>query len=554
MIHETENDKKKRFFQNRFSKKGWKGYWNIKTSKEDSLVVEKENGKKNPCVEIISTTEFEIRKPTKQVLDVLFEMKAEEKKKELVYILPLNRYYEFISRLPNVFLKKNQIPKEVLQSVIYKQEKNPIDLSSIGELLMNSLYDFQKEGIEETIRRKGRIIIADDMGLGKTIQALAISKYYKDEWPVLIIAPSSLTQTWRMEIEKWYSDIPFKTVLNINNGGEYPEGDINIVSYDIATKISSILFKKRFKVVILDECHYIKNAETKRAKELIPILIQAERTLLLSGTPAPSRPIELFTQIQIIAPTLFRDIVSYGMRYCGCYVSKFGYDMKGATNKKELQVLLKKLILIRRTKEDSLKGIPEKKRNLKYIYIQEEEENDVVFLDAFEKNLEIMRKWKNCCMKKFNRMFQIIHHEVREEKNLIVFCHHSEMIKRFEEEFERKGISFVKIDGGVDRQKRQNICNLFQNTENIQVCLLSITAAGIGLTLTKATEVFFCELYWNPGVLLQAEDRAYRIGQKQNVTINYFIGIGTIDEKIWNLVIKKMKTIQSIGIGKCFQK
>lgn len=94
------------------------------------------------------------------------------------------------------------------------------------------------------------------------------------------------------------------------------------------------------------------------------------------------------------------------------------------------------------------------------------------------------------------------------------------------------------------------MCSSFQNDEEIRLALLSITAASTGLTLTKATTVIFAELFWNPGVLVQAEDRAHRIGQIDSVNVHYLLAKGTTDDHIWPLILKKLNTLESVGLGK----
>ena len=136
------------------------------------------------------------------------------------------------------------------------------------------------------------------MGLGKTIQALAIASYYQEDWPLLIICPSSLRLTWASEIEKWIG-LAGSTVQVITASSQRVSGLVVVVSYDLAAKMAPELTQKAFKMVIADESHYLKSGDTLRTKALTPIIKSAKRAVLITGTPALSRPMELFPQVRL---------------------------------------------------------------------------------------------------------------------------------------------------------------------------------------------------------------------------------------------------------------
>jgi SWI/SNF-related matrix-associated actin-dependent regulator 1 of chromatin subfamily A len=107
---------------------------------------------------------------------------------------------------------------------------------------------------------------------------------------------------------------------------------------------------------------------------------------------------------------------------------------------------------------------------------------------------------------------------------LIVFAHHMIMLDGLEDAISQKGYKYMRIDGTVGSEERHNRVNNFQEDSKIVVALLSITAAGVGLTLTASSTIVFAELHWTPGIMIQAEDRAHRIGQKSSVNCHYLIG------------------------------
>ena len=137
------------------------------------------------------------------------------------------------------------------------------------------------------------------------------------------------------------------------------------------------------------------------------------------------------------------------------------------------------------------------------------------------------------------------------EKNtkFLVYAHHSVMIESLEKFLVEKKTEFIKIDGNTPPSQRQALCDVFQSSEDIRVALLSLTAASTGLTLTAGKAVVFAELYWNPGILLQAEDRIHRIGQRCCVDIHYLLAKDTIDEYVWPKLLKKLNVLESLGIG-----
>ena len=130
-------------------------------------------------------------------------------------------------------------------------------------------------------------------------------------------------------------------------------------------------------------------------------------------------------------------------------------------------------------------------------------------------------------------------------KKILVFAHHQEMLDSIEEFYKSKNCEYIRIDGSTPSNKRHAMIEKFQNQSNVLVGILSITACSSGLTLTAGKAVVFAELYWNPGTLLQAEDRIHRIGQTDNVEIHYLVCKGTIDEMVWPHILKKLNVFSS---------
>ena len=202
------------------------------------------------------------------------------------------------------------------------------------------------------------------MGVGKTLQAIGISYLYKDDWPLMIICPSSLKYTWRDEILRWLPNIQKQDIQLFKVGkDQFSEvAQVFIMSYDLAQRKSESIAEREFKSVIADECHYLKNRDAKRSKQLMPILQQAKRCILISGTPMLSRPVEAFNLLTILRPDIFGKFNEFANRYCAPKQGRFGMDYTGNSCTNELHYMLSKNLMIRRLKKDVLKELPAKRR------------------------------------------------------------------------------------------------------------------------------------------------------------------------------------------------
>lgn len=185
------------------------------------------------------------------------------------------------------------------------------------------------------VEKSGRALIGDEMGLGKTIQAIGVAAYYRDEWPLLIITPSSLRLQWAEQLERWLGDIPSADINVVMTGKCDVLAPVNIISYDLVTKMAPKIAAVDFKVVICDESHFLKSYSAKRTKAVVPILQRAKRAVLLTGTPAVSRPVELFSQLSAIRAELFPYFPPFGSRYCNGHKNQFQrWDWNGNSHLK----------------------------------------------------------------------------------------------------------------------------------------------------------------------------------------------------------------------------
>ncbi|GKV10463.1 hypothetical protein SLEP1_g21819 [Rubroshorea leprosula] len=449
----------------------------------------------------------------------------------------------------------------------------------IPNCIESKLLPFQRDGIRFILQHGGRALLADEMGLGKTLQAIAVTTCIRDSWPVLILTPSSLRLHWASMIQQWLNIPPSDIVVVLsqsvgsNRGGFtivsssskrciHLDGLFNIVSYDSVPKLQDVLMASEFKVVIADESHFLKNAQAKRTSASVPVIKKAKYAILLTGTPALSRPIELFKQLEALYPDVYKKVYEYGERYCKGGI--FGI-YQGASNHEELHNLMKATVMIRRLKKDVLSQLPVKRRQQVFLDLAEK---DMKQINALFRELEVVKgKIKACQSEEEVKALKLV------EKNLInkiytesaeakipsvldflgtmveagckflVFGHHQPMIHSIHQFLLKKKVGCIRIDGSTPASSRQALVTDFQEKDTIKAAVLSIKAGGVGLTLTAASTVVFAELSWTPGDLIQAEDRAHRIGQVSSVNVYYLLANDTVDDIIWDVVQSKLENL-----------
>ncbi|CAI2382484.1 unnamed protein product [Moneuplotes crassus] len=490
---------------------------------------------------------------------------------------------EFISRLIKFPTPYPNITRESYNYSIDKVNKYSLD--NLPESLLKKLLNFQKHGVEYCIRKCGRAIIGDEMGVGKTIQAIATAYVYKEDWPVLVICPSSLKHIWKYEILKWLSSEIKEEEIQVFETGKDDfdkSRKIFIFSYELATRMSEKIDKMEFKVVIIDEAHYLKSRDAKRCRMLLPIITEAKRILFLTGTPILSRPIELFNLVKALRPDMIRQFLDYAYRYCNPRENKFGTDFTGASCMKELHYILEKSFMIRRLKKEVLSELPDKRRQLVDITVdkkmqdkiknvlteqlrdlQMRSEDPQKFLEEkfdqynegdkeadFEDTVNDLGHYFTQAYQltgeaKTKGILDFVTTMIESDTKFLIFAHHISVMDAIETFLYKRKVKSIRIDGKTKQNLRHKLVEKFQNDEKIKVAILSITACSHGLTLTASCTVVFAELFWTPGVMIQAEDRVHRIGQANSVSIYYLFGEDTLDQIMLDMILSKSEIIAS---------
>lgn len=460
-----------------------------------------------------------------------------------------------------------EIPSVVLQmfrtSNTAKSKLLSIDLSNMEPKLLESLMPFQREGICYGISKNGRCMIADDMGLGKTLQALGIAYHFRENWPLLIVAPSSVRYQWSEAIHNFLPSIPAQFVYHFTNGKDLVDFEkIVITSYDLLVRAVDTFERYTFGFIILDESHVLKSIKTARYIAAQRVTSRARHVVLLSGTPALSRPIELYSQINLIIPRFMR-YQDYGIRYCAGEKTTYGWNFTGSSNLSELQMLLKNNCMIRRLKNDTLDQLPTKKREVIMLdpdlvkagtkeMLEMSKQMERKVLTGLEQHTALIHYYNESSIAKQKAICNYVSKLFAERKKCLIFAHHQNILDAVCDLAESMKIKFIRIDGKTSSERRKYQVDKFQSSDAYLTAVLSITAANTGITLTAAQLVVFAELFWNPGVLCQAEDRVYRIGQGENVRIQYLVAKHTADDYLWPLIQRKLNVLNEAGLDQDF--
>lgn len=433
---------------------------------------------------------------------------------------------------------------------------------------MRTPFNFQRKAVRKLHHFGGRALLADDMGLGKTFESLLYVKEI-EEYPVLVICPASMKYHWEREA---LSGIgvralvlsgrkPFRSTAKLRH-------KMVIINYDILIHWLPWLLKRRFKVVILDECHKLGNRSNKwtvATRELCkaPKL----RILGLSGTPVKNRPAELFSFLNIIRPDIYKSYFAFGFKYCEPRKRPWGWEFKGANNLDELHSELNRVCMIRRRKEDVLDELPAKTRIVIPLEIpdsarKEYREAEADFLNWLRKKApHLARKAKKAqrlvqfgylrrlvAAAKLDACIQWIDEFLEEsDEKLIFFGIHKSFLGPLKARY-KKVCTF--IDGSVTGKKRQQAVDRFTKSSKVRIMIGNIDAAGTGWNGTAASAVAMGEIAWNPANMIQAEDRPHRIGQKKAVMAYWFVVRDSVEEDLCMMQQEKQGIFNAIMDGK----
>jgi SNF2 family DNA or RNA helicase len=488
-----------------------------------------------------------------------------------------------------------QLPEQFAEGIREKAISIIPDILNQNESFLGLFKDFGKrlrpfqiEGIVHLSVLGGRAILGDEMGLGKTIQALGfwhLHDFASGGGKTLIICPKNVKFNWAKEIEDCTKKIldeknlQMQHIVQITGQKPYvlPEAYFYLINYDIVNSWLEQLQALDFRLMILDEAHYIKNSHSKRTKATIVLGEKIKHVLALTGTPILNRVSELWPILHMLKPSIFSSKKEFmgNFTYIDKNINQSEINslpdelFTGGKNLEALAQTMRKHILVRRTKKEVLKDLPPKTRIIQYAELDEktrqnykQAENEFIeelnkygltisdFLNQRSlgsKQANILALLEKARQEALNGKMPAVYEwidnflESYNEEKLVVFIHHRNEHKNICSKY--KDIC-VGIKGGDSDKERQEAVEKFQNDKNIRLIIISITAGAEGINLTAASNTLIIETAWSPGKTEQAEDRIHRIGQKANsVTIWHMVAADTIDEPIYLLLDKKNKII-----------
>lgn len=476
-----------------------------------------------------------------------------------------------------------------------EQDTGPLKKSAEHREFPEALFPYQREAALWLCDR-GSGILAYDQGTGKTAISLSAA-----DSPVLIVCKSALKVNWMREVARWRPDwssmkLDGKDAKKPDVIARAKEVDALIVNYDVADRFVEHLMDRGFKTLICDESHYIKTLRlywskddngqwkpklsgSKRAQAVWNLSQPVERRFMLSGTPLANKsPCDLFSQLNLVEPREFSSFKPFGQRYCdpqevrgpgGRRITTY----EGASNTIELHERIMGKCLIRKTKEEVLPDLPKKWRQTKLLTLSEDVAkeyeraakdllkyiNDEGGWEAMERAskaeamVRIATLRRLCAVGKIEGFIEEVFDHLESGRPLVVMAFHREAQIAIYSALEQAGVKVGRVSTDQSNDERQRDIDAFQRggpNGFLDVLVCSIEIAKEGLTLTRASDMYFIERVWSPFALAQAEDRIHRIGATgERVTIAYYDAAGTIDEYLGEILMKKLQTATAVLEG-----
>jgi SWI/SNF-related matrix-associated actin-dependent regulator 1 of chromatin subfamily A len=430
------------------------------------------------------------------------------------------------------------------------------------------LMDYQVEGVKFLEEANARAILGDDQGLGKMIMGIALLKLHPELMPCIIACPTTIKKQWMVEIASKCGIKGFLTQV-ISSGKEFaaPGFDIYVTTYDLIKNEDCFKFvKDNIKLVILDEAQRIKNHLSERAKAIQKICKNVEHIIPMSGTMIKNNAGEYFTALNLVEPRMFPHYIQYIEKDCDSYNNGWGYKVGGLRNPQQFHEKTKHFIL-RRTKDEVLKDLPEKMR--KFFHVELDGKVKKVYMQLIDELEELMytesdtfgsASAKIAIMSKMRKITGISKVEaavdfvteflMSNERKLTIFIHHHAVMDLLEARINQYladggfGYKTICIKADQNQDTRFENIRKFREEPN-RILLASTLAAGEGINLQFCSDAVMMERQWNPANEVQAEDRFHRFGQKNSVSITYMIVSETIDEYFTNLVEQKRAIVMS---------
>ena len=438
-----------------------------------------------------------------------------------------------------------------------------------------SLRDYQRDGFVWMARLAGwgaGAVLADDMGLGKTVQSLAMLAHRGATGPALVVAPTSVCFNWHRETAKiapGLTPVRYQGSDRAETLSTLKAGDVLITSYGLMLRDIERLEKIGFGTVIFDEAQALKNPSARRTRAARRLTSRFR--LALSGTPIENHVGELWSIFSVVSPGLLGSWERFRSRFAGPIE-------RGDENARAGLGALLRPFLLRRLKSQVAHELPERTDIIAEIQLSEAEtvlydrvrlaslaaltdperagetENRFQVLAAITRLRQIACNPKlydpdsEVPSSKMRRLRELVRNLREEGHRALIFSQFTAHLKLARDTLAADGLSYRYLDGSTPAAKRQEEVERFQGGEG-DLFFISLKAGGTGLNLTSATYVIHLDPWWNPAIEDQATDRAYRIGQKQPVTVYRLVSLGTIEESIIDLHREKRQLVSDLLSG-----
>lgn len=428
-------------------------------------------------------------------------------------------------------------------------------------------------------------LLADDMGLGKTLQVIATLLKQKEEgtlgkYRALVVAPTSLLTNWYRELFRFAPSL--SVTIYHGTGRVMPSAhfDVMLTSYGVVRREEEKLAGMKWLFVIADEAQNIKNTETRQTKSLKNI--PAKNYIAMSGTPVENRLLEYWSIMDFANKGLLGSSNSFLEEYARPIQESHNEQALGRFKKITAPFLMRRL----KSDKSIISDLPDKIEQNQYCSLSPQQaalykatvEECMKAIASAGGDKDSQGKRLGMVLKMIISLKQICNHPAQFLKNgqknpeasgktqlfmdiletindsrekTLIFTQFTEMAALLLEFIREKfGHEPLYLHGGLSRAKRDEQVQRFQNNPQDRFFILSLKAGGTGLNLTAARNVIHYDLWWNPAVEAQATDRAYRIGQKNNVMVHRFIVQGTFEERINDMIQSKKKLAElSVNTG-----
>lgn len=490
-----------------------------------------------------------------------------------------------IEKLPILDFQVSGELQTLLDSLTNNQT---IDNIAVPQAFQGKLRPYQIRGISwlAFLEKWGLgACLADDMGMGKTPQLIAFLLHLQENnflpAPVLLICPTSVLGNWEREVKKFAPSL--KTILHY--GDKRPKGkdfvkaikgkNLILTSYNLIHRDIATLRGIKWQGLVLDEAQNIKNPEAKQSQAVREI--EADFKIALTGTPLENRLLELWSILDFLNPDYLGKKQFFQRRFA-IPIEKYG----DTNSLKVLRSLVQPFILRRlKTDREIIQDLPIKQENTVFCPLAKEQAqlykqivdqslNTIDEATGIQRRgmiLALLVKLKQLCNHpvlltksenagtllehhsgKLQRLVEMLEEVLAEGERALIFTQFAEWGKLLQPYLEEKlNRQILYLYGGSKKNQREEMIDRFQlDPQGPPIMILSLKAGGTGLNLTRASHVFHYDRWWNPAVENQATDRAFRIGQTKNVQVHKFVCIGTLEEKIHDLIESKKELAEQV--------